>query len=71
VASDRLALRFEKNGTAFFELYGRSGPVGYRSGMASGSELLAMDANYVWYTVWDTPATRRLMRSQWYDLGNL
>jgi hypothetical protein len=68
VFEDRLALHGEENGLGFIQLYGPRGVEGDRRGIPLASNFIGMDPNHVWYTVWNTAATRALMRAPWHEI---
>jgi hypothetical protein len=45
-----------------------AGSVLGKGGLPSGGDVVAVDSNYTWYTVWDTAVTRRFLRAKWLDL---
>lgn len=68
VLNDRVALYSDDNGSAFVQHFTPAGPVLGKGGLPSGGEVVAIDSNYIWYTVWDTVVTRRFLRAKWLDL---
>jgi hypothetical protein len=69
VFEDRLVLHGEEDGVGFIQLYGPDGVDGDRRGIALASNFIGMDSRYVWFTVWNTAATRALLRAPWHEIN--
>lgn len=66
VLGAEVVLYREDNGTASIQQYDWRGPTLLKGGLASGSDLMYIDSEYVWLSIWDSAATRRITRATWF-----
>lgn len=65
VMSDEVVIYYEDYGTAYVQHFASSGPLAGLGGLPSVGGVVYVGTYDLWYTVWDTPITRRLLRAKW------
>jgi hypothetical protein len=68
VMSDEVVIYYENYGTAYVQHFAPSGPVAGIGGLPSAGGVVYVSTYDLWYTVWDTPITRRFLRARWFVL---